>query len=49
MSNRGWLLIFLDIWVNFYVIAFFCARCRRVPQEGNGRGYCRMAGLTTGS
>jgi hypothetical protein len=21
MSNRGWLLIFLDIWVNFYVIA----------------------------
>ena len=22
MSNRGWLLIFLDIWVNFYVIAF---------------------------
>ncbi len=23
MSNRGWLLIFLDIWVNFYVIAYF--------------------------
>ena len=21
MSNRDWLLIFLDIWVNFYVIA----------------------------
>ena len=22
MSNLDWLLIFLDIWVNFYVIAF---------------------------
>ena len=23
MSNLDWLLIFLDIWVNFYVIAIF--------------------------
>ena len=25
MSNLDWLLIFLDIWVNFYVIAFYLA------------------------
>lgn len=24
MSNRNWLLIFLEVWVNFNVIALFC-------------------------
>ena len=26
MSNLDWLLILLDIWVNFYVIAFYFAQ-----------------------
>ena len=27
MSNLDWLLIFLDIWVNFYVIALTIIVC----------------------
>ena len=43
MSNLDWLLIFLDIWANFYVIAYFLSLLNKISSNSFSLELARLA------